>query len=113
MNPDLVIYHNPRCSKSRQALEILRQHGHEPCVIEYLKTPPDLQTLRSFGLPARDLLRDNEPEFAALKLDAPGQTDADLFAAIVAHPVLLQRPIVVRGHRALIARPPERVTELL
>jgi arsenate reductase (glutaredoxin) len=113
MNPDLVIYHNPRCSKSRQALEILRQHGHEPRIIEYLKTPPDLATLRSFGLPARDLLRDNEPEFATLKLDAPGKTDADLFAAIVAHPVLLQRPIVVRGPRALIARPPERVTELL
>lgn len=111
MPNDLVIYHNPRCSKSRQALEILRQHGFEPVVIEYLKTPPDEKTLRSFGLPVREIIRDNEDEYAALKLAE--KTDAELFDAIVTHPILLQRPIVVRGKRAVVARPPERVNEVL
>lgn len=102
MPNDFVIYHNPRCSKSRQALELLRQHGHEPVVIEYLKTPPDLATLRSFGIPAAELFRE----------DATGKTDAEIFAAIVRDPSLLQRPVVVHGKRALVARPPERVKEL-
>lgn len=109
MSDDFIIYHNPRCSKSRQALELLRQHGIEPTIIEYLKTPPDAATLRSLGLPAREILRDNEDEAAALK---PGLTDAELFNAIAQAPILLQRPIVVRGKRAVVARPPERVKEL-
>jgi arsenate reductase len=111
MPSETVIYHNPRCSKSRQALEILRQHGLEPLIIEYLKTPPDEITLRSFGLPARAIIRDNEDEFTALHL--AGKSDAELFSAIAQHPILLQRPIVVRGKRAVVARPPERVRELL
>ncbi|MCG3150223.1 MAG: putative protein YfgD [Verrucomicrobiae bacterium] len=111
MPNDFVIYHNPRCSKSRQALEILRQHHIKPTVIEYLKTPPDVNTLRSFRLPARELIRDNEDEYAALKL--ADKSDAELLDAIVKHPILLQRPIVVRGNRAVVARPPEKVTELL
>ena len=110
MATDFVIYHNPRCSKSRQALEILRQHGIEPTVIEYLKTPPEAKTLRSLGLPARAILRENEDEAAAL---TPGMSDAELFAAIARQPILLQRPIVVRGKRAIVARPPECVNELL
>ena len=110
MAEKFVIYHNPRCSKSRQALEILRQRGIEPVVIEYLKTPLDAKTLRSLGLPVRELIRDNEDEYAALNL--AGKSDADLIAAIVKHPILLQRPIVVHGKRAVVARPPERVQEL-
>jgi arsenate reductase len=112
MNPTTVIYHNPRCSKSRQALELLRQRGLNPRVIEYLQTPPDLATLKSFRLPARELLRDNEDEYAALNLGDTGKTEAELLGAIVAHPILLQRPIVIHHGRALIARPPERVNEL-
>lgn len=113
MPTDYVIYHNPRCSKSRQALELLRQRGIEPRIIEYLKSPPDLNTLRSFGLPVREILRDNEAEYTALGLADPGKTDAELLAAIVKHPILLQRPIVFHAGRAIVARPPEKVNELL
>jgi arsenate reductase len=113
MSTDIVVYHNPQCSKSRQALEILRQRGIEPRIVEYLKTPPDMDTLLSFGLPAREIIRDNEDEYAALNLGTPGTTDADLLAAIVRHPILLQRPIVVAGNQAIVARPPEKVRELL
>src|SRR5204863_9688253 len=103
MSEEFVIYHNPRCSKSRQALELLRQAGVEPRVVEYLKRPPDAKTLRSFGLPAREIIRDNEEEYAALKLAQ--KTDAELLDAIATHPVLLQRPIVIHGQRAVVARP--------
>jgi arsenate reductase len=113
MPNDFLIYHNPRCSKSRQALELLRQNGIEPVVIQYLKAPLDVATLRSLGLPAREILRDNEDEFAALNLADPGKTEDELFAAIAQHPILLQRPIVVVGDRAVVARPPERVGELI
>lgn len=113
MPKEIVIYHNPRCSKSRQALEILRQRGLAPVVVEYLKTPLDAETLRLLGLPAREILRDNEDEYAALNLADPGKSEAELFAAIAQHPILLQRPIVISGKRAVVARPPERVKELL
>ncbi|HWL54190.1 MAG TPA: arsenate reductase (glutaredoxin) [Chthoniobacteraceae bacterium] len=112
MPDELTIYHNPRCSKSREALEILRQHGVEPVVINYLKTPPSVETLRSLGLPAREMLRDHEDEYAQLNLSDPEKTEAELFAAIAEHPILLQRPIVRTGSRVLVARPPERVHEL-
>jgi arsenate reductase len=102
--------HNPRCSKSRQALAILRQHGIEPTIIEDLQSPPDVKTLQALGLPARAMIRDHEPESAQLQL--AGKTDAELWAAIAAHPILLQRPIVVCGPRALVARPPELVRQL-
>ena len=112
MSNALVIYHNPRCSKSRKALELLRQRGLEPVVVEYLKAPLDAATLRSFGLPAREILRDGEDEYAALHLDDPRKTEDELFDAIARHPILLQRPLVVAGKRALVARPPERVNAL-
>src|SRR5690349_11177705 len=102
MSEGFVIYHNPRCSKSRQALELLRQHGVQPHVVEYLKTPPDAKTLRLLGLPAREMIRDNEDEYATLNL--AGKTDTELIDAIVTHPILLQRPIVVRGNRAVVGR---------
>ncbi len=108
---DYVIYHNPRCSKSRQALEILRAAGVEPRIVEYLKTPPTVAQLKQFNLPARDIVRAGEDEYAQLKLAAA--TDAEVLAAIAQHPILLQRPIVVRGNRAVVARPPEKVRELL
>ena len=112
-----IIYHNPHCSKSRAALEILRQHHVTVEIVEYLKTPLDTARLKSLlqklGLSALDILRDSEAEFRKLHLDAPGKTEADLLAAIAQHPVLLQRPIIERGARAVIGRPPERVQELL
>ncbi len=116
MSEPVLIYHNPRCSKSRQALEILRGRGVEPQIIEYLKSPPDAQTLRDLlkklNLRARDIVRDGEEEFAKLGLSDDAGDEAWI-AAIVKHPVLLQRPIVVRGGRAVVGRPPEKVKELL
>jgi arsenate reductase len=114
---EFVIYHNPRCSKSRQALEILSEHNIEAEVVEYLKTPPDAKTLKDLlkklGLKPRDILRDGEDEYASLKLADPKWSDDDLLAAIVKHPILLQRPIIVRGNCAVVGRPPGKVKQLL
>ena len=114
---DYLIYHNPRCSKSRAALDLLREHKIEPRIVEYLKTPPDAKALKELlgklGLRPRDILRDGEEEFARLNLDDPKKTDEELIDAIVKHPILLQRPIVVRGDRAVVGRPTEKVAELL
>lgn len=109
------IYHNPRCSKSRQTLELLRDKGVEPSIIEYLKTPPSREELEHIlsllGAEPRDLMRTNEPEYKELGLaDADRET---LIQAMVEQPKLLQRPIVVRGQRAAIGRPPEKVLEIL
>jgi arsenate reductase len=113
---DLILYHNPRCSKSREALALLTARGLTPTVIEYLRTPLDHAALRALlgklGVPARALLREKEAAYAALGLDAI-EDDARLVDALVAHPELLERPILVHGERAVIARPPSRVAELL
>jgi arsenate reductase len=112
-----VIYHNPRCSKSRQTLELLNQHGVDADVVEYLKTPPDAATLGSLlamlGLQPRDLIRTGESDYKALGLDDPALSDTQLIAAMVEHPRLIQRPIVVRDGRAALGRPPEQVMEIL
>ena len=112
-----TIYHNPRCSKSRDALALLEEARVPLTVIRYLETPPDAGTvsdlLGKLGVTARGLLRSKEDEFTALGLDNPSLDDATLIAAIVAHPRLMERPVVVHGNRAVIARPPERVKELL
>jgi arsenate reductase len=111
------IYHNPRCSKSRAALELLQQHGIAPEIVEYLKTPPDRETLstllRQLGIGPRDLLRTGEPEYRELNLSDSTLSDEALVAAMVEHPNLIERPIVVAGGRARIGRPPERVLEIL
>ena len=116
MSTDFIIYHNPKCSKSRMALTILREHGIEPRMVEYLKTPFNRaslrELLRKLGLHARDILRDGEEEYRMLKLDDPALTEDALMEAVVQHPVLLQRPIVVQGARAVLARPPEKVKML-
>lgn len=112
-----VIYHNPRCSKSRQTLELLNQHGVDADVVEYLKTPPDAATLGSLlamlGLQPRDLIRTGESDYKALGLDDPALSDTQLIAAMVERPRLIQRPIVVRDGRAALGRPPEQVMEIL
>jgi arsenate reductase len=113
----LTIYHNPRCSKSREALRLLRESGHELEVVEYLKTPPDIATLADLlgrlGIGAGALVRTGEPAFHEAGLDSADVDEARILQAISEHPELLQRPVVVRGDRAVIGRPPERVLELL
>ena len=111
------IFHNPRCSKSRAALVWLNGHGIDPQVIEYLKKPLTAQDveelLTKLDLEVQDILRDNEAEYATLQLDDPTKTRRERIAAIVDHPILLQRPIVVCGNRAVMARPTEKLAELL
>ena len=114
---DMQYFHNPRCSKSRGALELLRERGIEPQVVAYLEQPPSAgqlrELLRKLGIDARGLLRTGEPEYAELGLANATLDDEALIAAMVAHPVLIERPIFVHGERAVIGRPPERVLELL
>ena len=115
--PDTRLYHNPRCSKSRGALELLQERGIKPRVIAYLDTPPATDELRELlsmlALPARSLLRTGEEEYATLGLADPSLPDDALIAAMVAHPRLIERPIFVHGGRAVIGRPPEQVLTLL
>ncbi|BAV97518.1 arsenate reductase (glutaredoxin) [Lysobacter enzymogenes] len=111
------LYHNPRCSKSRGALELLRERGIEPEVIAYLETPPDAIELRELlgllGVGAGELLRSGEDEYKQLGLDDASLDEDALIAAMAAHPRLIERPVFVHGGRAVIGRPPERVLELL
>ena len=111
------IYHNPRCSKSRQTLQLLETRHVEPQVVEYLKTPPDAATLAELlqllGLEPRELMRKKEKEYQASGADDPALTRDQLIALMVQHPKLIERPIVVKDGRAVIGRPPERVLEIL
>ncbi|WP_434680327.1 arsenate reductase (glutaredoxin) [Pseudomonas sp. R1-18] len=114
---DLMLYHNPRCSKSRSALELLQARGLAPEVVLYLETPPDAAQLRDvlskLGMGARQLLRTGEDAYKQLNLADQSLTDEQLIAAMVAHPKLIERPILVAGDKAVIGRPPENVLELL
>ena len=111
------IYHNPRCSKSRQTLKLLQERGVEPEIVEYLKTPPDLQTLTRIldllDLEPRDLMRKKEAEYKENGLDDPTLSREALIEAMVAHPKLIERPIVIKDGRAALGRPPESVVDLL
>ncbi|MDA5194696.1 arsenate reductase (glutaredoxin) [Govanella unica] len=111
------IYHNPRCSKSRETLALLESRGIEPLVVEYLKTPPSAaeltQILKLLGIGARDLMRKKEAPYAALGLADPGLSEAALIAAMHDNPVLIERPIVLANNKAAIGRPPEAVLEIL
>lgn len=113
----VTIWHNPRCSKSRQTLELLNKEGLEPTIREYLKRPPSKAEVEKLidmvgGNPG-ELLRDGEAEFKALGKTKAEMSKADVAKAIAAHPILLQRPIVVAGKKAAIGRPPEAVLPLL
>lgn len=111
----VALYHNPRCSKSRRALELLRARGVEPVILEYLKTPPSADELRRIlgllGMTPRQLLRAKESAQAGL--DDPTLDEAALIAAMVAHPAVIERPIAVTATAARLGRPPERVLEVL
>lgn len=113
----LTLYHNPRCSKSRQTLALLREAGHDPVVIEYLKTPPDAGQitglLDALGMQPRELMRKNEAPYRDLGLADESLGREALIAAIADHPILMQRPIVVSGDKAVIGRPPENALGLL
>ncbi len=112
-----TIWHNPRCSKSRETLTLLREHGLEPEIRKYLEDPPDAATLAQvldlLGLEPRDLMRRKEPLYAELALDDPTLTREALIDAMTRHPVLIERPVVLVGDRAALGRPPERVLAVL
>ncbi|MCJ8176914.1 arsenate reductase (glutaredoxin) [Pseudomonas viridiflava] len=114
---DLTLYHNPRCTKSRGALELLQARGLSPDVVLYLETPPDAAQLRELlsklGISARQLLRTGEDDYKQLNLADASLSDEQLIAAMAAHPKLIERPILVVGDKAVIGRPPENVLELL
>jgi arsenate reductase len=114
---DLTLYHNPRCSKSRAALELLLSRGLTPDVVLYLDTPPDAAQLRDvlgkLGIGARQLLRTGEEAYKQLNLADPGLDEEQLIAAMIAHPKLIERPILVADDKAVIGRPPENILELL
>ena len=112
-----VIYHNPSCSKSRETLQILQDNNTSPEIIRYLDNPPSEDELRRIiallGITARDLLRSNEPAYGDANLEDTNLSEDDIIEAICKYPVLLQRPIVISGTRAVIGRPPSRVLEIL
>jgi len=114
---DIVIYHNPQCGTSRNVLGLIRNAGVEPHVIEYLKTPPSrallVQLLARMGIPVRALLRESGTPYAELGLNNPALTDDDLLDAMMAHPILINRPIVVSPMGVKLCRPSEAVMELL
>lgn len=111
------IYHNPRCSKSRQALALLEERNIKPTVIEYLKTPPSKSELKHvlnmLNLEARDLLRKKESEYTELGLDNPALDEDQIIDMMIQHPKLIERPIVISDKGAVIGRPPENVLEIL
>lgn len=114
---EMTLYHNPRCSKSRGALELLEARGLTPTVVRYLETPPspaELKTLLArLAIGARQLLRTGEEEYQSLGLADTGLSDDQLIDAMSQHPRLIERPILVVGDKAVVGRPPEKVLEIL
>ena len=110
----LTIYHNAKCGKSRETLKLLQDRGLSPTIVDYLRTPPDSAELKRIlqllGMPAKDLLRRKEAREAGIDPDLP--EDA-LIAAMIAHPIVIERPIVVANGKARIGRPPQQVLEIL
>ncbi|HSR63899.1 MAG TPA: arsenate reductase (glutaredoxin) [Gammaproteobacteria bacterium] len=113
----VTMYHNPRCSKSRQTLELLRSRGIEPQIIEYLKSPPDADTLKNIlamlEMEPRDLMRKKEAAYREEGLDDESLGRDDLIAAMIKHPILIERPVVIHNGKAAIGRPPESVLDIL
>jgi arsenate reductase (glutaredoxin) len=113
----VIIYHNPRCSKSRATLQLLKEKGIEPAIIEYLKTPPSTEQLdailRKLGMEPRQLMRTKEAEYKEAGLDDETLDRAALIQAMVDHPKLIERPIVLANDKAAVGRPPENVLEIL
>jgi arsenate reductase (glutaredoxin) len=114
---DLTFYHNPRCSKSRNALQLLEERGLAPSIVRYLETPPSAAQLRELldklGLGPRQLLRSGEEAYQTLGLANTALSDEQLIEAMVQHPKLIERPILIAGDKAVVGRPPEKVLEIL
>jgi arsenate reductase len=117
MSEAVTIYHNPRCSKSRQTLALLEQRGITPVIVHYLDEPPDPAALKvllsRLGLGPRELIRTREARYRELGLDAATLSDDELLQAMSANPILIERPIVVTGKGAVLGRPPENVLDIL
>ena len=113
----VTIYHNPRCSKSRQALQLLRERGIEPEIVEYLKTPPTADeieaVLKKLGMEPRALLRANEAAYREAGMGDEGLSRRALLDLMAANPIVIERPIVLNGARAALGRPPETVLSIL
>ena len=111
------IFHNPRCSKSREAMQLIESEGIDPEIIDYLEEPPDfpqlVDLLDLLGLEPRELMRTREKAYRENGLDNPDLSRNDLIRAMVTHPILIQRPIVIHGSKAVIGRPPEKVMDIL
>lgn len=114
---EIIIYHNPRCSKSRQTLALLEENGVSPTVVEYLKSPPSHQQLdsllRGLNMDPRDLIRKGEAEYKDQQLDQADLSRDQLIDAMIKTPKLIERPIVVAGDEIVIGRPPENVLSIL
>lgn len=112
-----IIYHNPKCSTLRNVLAMIRQSGEEPTIIEYIKNPPSIETLKelitAMGLKPRDIIREKENLYQELRLYDLSFSDDDLIKVMVENPILINRPIVRSAHAAKLCRPAERVLELL
>ena len=112
-----TLYHNPRCSKSRQTLQLLQENDVEPTIVLYLETPPDAKTikelLKKLGIGARDLMRKGEQEYKDNQLSDTSLSEEQLVKAMAEHPKLIERPIVVKGAKAVLGRPPENVLSLI
>ena len=113
----VTIWHNPRCSKSRQTLELLRERNIKPVIVEYLEHPPSEKSLRQvlglLGLKPRELMRTGESEYSDNGLSNPALTDHELIAAMLRMPRLIERPVVLANGKAAVGRPPESVLEIL
>jgi len=114
---NVKIYHNPRCSKSRQTLALIEERGIKPQIIEYLNQPPSKSQLKKIlamlDMQPRDLMRKKEPEYLENHLDDTSLTRDQLIDAMIKHPKLIERPIVIHGDKAALGRPPEKVLEIL
>lgn len=117
MTDTVTIYHNPRCSKSRQTLALLQEHGIKPTIVLYLQDPPSSDQLKqlakALNMGAREFIRDKEDDYKLLNLAADNLSENALFDAMARHPKLIERPIVTKGDRAILGRPPENLLDLL
>ncbi len=114
---NITIYHNPRCSKSRQTLQLIEESGVNPTIVKYIDSPPDEATLRTLAarlnMRPKEFIRKGESAFKELGLKDKLDNDAALYTAMTTHPKLIERPIVVKGEKAVLGRPPENAKTLL
>lgn len=117
MSDQVTMYHNPRCSKCRTTLELLKTEGKDPQLVEYLNTPPTTEALAAIldmlGIEPRELMRKKESEYKEACLDNPDLSREELIAAMVRYPKLIERPIVIANGKAIIGRPPEKVLDII